>query len=126
MKYLILFIGVFVCTFHLTGQSQPQPDSVRVIHLNEVLITATRSPLALDDSPVRADVLSSEELHSGNGTSVADMLDLSGDIFIRDEGTTAGLRTVSLRGGAPEQTLILIDGARFNSAQNGLADLSLI
>jgi vitamin B12 transporter len=125
MKYFLLFVGAVTCTVQLAAQT-PAADSARVFHLHEFLITATRSPLAADDSPVRADILSAEDLQSANGASVADLLALSGDIFVRDQGTTGGLRTVSIRGGAPEHTLILVDGARFNSAQNGLADLTLL
>ena len=55
-----------------------------------------------------------------------DVLSLVPGVFVRDYGGATALQTVSLRGGSSSQSLVLIDGARFSSAQNGSADISMI
>ena len=125
MKSIVLSAAVLLLCLPAPAR-QADTASGRVVRLDEVLVTATRTPIPLEDSPVRAELLTPADIGSANGSSAADLLSLAGDCFIRDQGTTGGLRTVSLRGGAPEQTLILIDGTRINSAENGLTDLSLI
>lgn len=55
-----------------------------------------------------------------------DVLSLVPGVFVRDYGGANALQTVSFRGGSSSQALVLIDGARLSSAQNGSADISLI
>ena len=47
-------------------------------------------------------------------------------LFVQDYGGIGGLKTVSIRGGSSAQSLTLLNGVRFNSAQNGQMDLSVI
>lgn len=47
-------------------------------------------------------------------------------LFVKDYGGVGGMKSVSLRGGSAAQTLILVDGLTWNSAQNGQIDLQTI
>lgn len=47
-------------------------------------------------------------------------------LYVRDHGGLGGLRTVSIRGGSAAQSLVLVDGFRWNSSQSGSADLGWI
>ena len=47
-------------------------------------------------------------------------------LYVRDYGGIGGLRSVSIRGGSSAQSLVLVDGFRWNSAQNGGVDLSWV
>ncbi len=47
-------------------------------------------------------------------------------VFVRDYGGLGGLQLVSLRGGSSAQSLVMLDGARLSSAQNGSIDLASI
>jgi len=47
-------------------------------------------------------------------------------LSVRNYGGAGGLKTISLRGGSSAQTLVLLDGIRLNSAQNGQVDLAMI
>lgn len=55
-----------------------------------------------------------------------DVLVLVPGVFVRDYGGASALQTVSFRGGSSSQALVMLDGARFSSAQNGSADISMI
>jgi outer membrane cobalamin receptor len=45
-------------------------------------------------------------------------------VFVKDYGGVGGLQLVSMRGGSSAQALVMLDGARMSSAQNGSIDLS--
>ncbi|MFT5335366.1 MAG: iron complex outermembrane receptor protein, partial [Halioglobus sp.] len=86
--------------------------------LEEVIITGTRSLKArsASDSPVPVDVLSSEEFNSmGNVADITDNLKSLVPSFTATPATGDGsafIRPTSLRGMAPDQTLVLVNGKR--------------
>jgi outer membrane cobalamin receptor len=59
------------------------------------------------------------------GTSLGDLLSLVPGIFVKDYGGTSGLKTISQRGFGAEHTLVLLNGMRISSLQNGLLDLGV-
>jgi len=58
--------------------------------------------------------------------SLVSVLPLIPGVFVRDYGGLGGLQTFSIRGGSAQQSLVMIDGARMSSAQNGTVDLGMI
>lgn len=47
-------------------------------------------------------------------------------VYIRDYSGVGGVKTISIRGFSSPNTLVMIDGVRINSAQNGTFDLNLL
>ncbi|MGQ9819687.1 MAG: TonB-dependent receptor plug domain-containing protein [Candidatus Kapaibacteriales bacterium] len=47
-------------------------------------------------------------------------------VYIRDYSGIGGVKTVTIRGFSSPNTLIMVDGVRINSAQNGTFDLNLL
>ena len=86
--------------------------------LEEVIVTGTRSQKArtVSDSPVPVDVLNSEEFNSfGNNADITDNLKSLIPSYTATPATGDGsafIRPTSLRGMAPDQTLILVNGKR--------------
>lgn len=86
--------------------------------LEEVIVTGTRSQKArtVADSPVPVDVLSSEEFNSlGNNADITDNLKALVPSYTATPATGDGsafIRPTSLRGMAPDQTLVLVNGKR--------------
>ena len=117
---------VFLCAIVLarTGFGQ-NPDSSRYV-LPEVIVTATRSEDLAKRIPSPVSVISHEEIRSRPGSLVAAGLSGVPGVFIRSYGGPNSLQTISLRGMAAEHTLVLLDGQRLNSAQNGLVDMGLL
>jgi outer membrane cobalamin receptor len=101
-------------------------DSTRTYRADEVVVTATRSNIQPKDSPSPVQVITTEDIQRTNGSSVADILRSSESIFVKDQGPTASLKTVSFRGMASEHILVLLDGTRINNFQNGSVDFSLL
>ncbi len=60
------------------------------------------------------------------GRSVDAVLSDEAGLFVRDVGGSGGVKTVSIRGSAANQTVVVYNGIRVNSMQNGLADLGLL
>lgn len=58
--------------------------------------------------------------------TISDVLQVVPGLHVRQYGGLGGLRTVSVRGAGAAQTLVLFDGIRMSSVQNGTVDLGLI
>ncbi|MGB5875727.1 MAG: TonB-dependent receptor [Bacteroidota bacterium] len=97
-----------------------------VYPLPEVVVTATRIRASASSSPNSVVVLSQNDLLSKPGSLLANSLQGIPGLFVRSYGGGASLRSISVRGMAPEHTLLLLDGQRVNSFQNGQVDLGVI
>jgi vitamin B12 transporter len=71
-------------------------------------------------------ILDSSVISRAGARQVNEILSFSPGLFVRDYGGLGGIKTVSLRGAAASQTLVLIDGMRINSTQNGSIDLGTL
>lgn len=81
------------------------------LHLNEVTVTATRTPKLLKDAPVITRVITAEEITKINAATVKDLLEteLPGLEFTREmDGQTA----IRMQGMSGKYVLFLIDGER--------------
>ncbi|MEK6570129.1 MAG: TonB-dependent receptor plug domain-containing protein, partial [Bacteroidota bacterium] len=101
-------------------------DTTRTYRLGEVVVTATRSLISVKDSPTAVEVIDLRQVQNANGNTVADVLQTYSSVFLKNYGGSAALKTVSLRGTASEHLLVLVNGNRLNSFQNGLVDFSLL
>ncbi|HET7230649.1 MAG TPA: TonB-dependent receptor, partial [Longimicrobium sp.] len=89
-------------------------------------------PVALQTLRVTADaslaagtMVSREEIEASGARTAADVVERAGGVVIRSTGPT-GERTVSIRGSAADQVLVLVDGAPLNDPVTGEADLSVV
>ncbi|MDX1419221.1 MAG: TonB-dependent receptor [Rubricoccaceae bacterium] len=103
------------------GLAQPAPPDTT---LPAVTVTAARVPVPTRDAPARVTVLDRAAVEATGAVSVADVLERRASGFVRRYG--GGLATMSLRGAASAQTLLLLDGRRLTDPQLGPLDLSLL
>ncbi len=94
--------------------------------LKEIVVTATRGNALLATVPSGVTLISRSTIEAAPGTLLSSALDGVTGLAIRSYGGGASVQTISLRGLPPEHTLVLVDGQRYNSFQNGLADFGLI
>jgi outer membrane receptor for ferrienterochelin and colicins len=93
-----------------------------LIQLKGVTVSAYRSPTPADRSgPVS--VIEGTDLLARGRTSVAEVIAGTPAVVIQDYGN---LSTIALRGATSEQTLVLLDGVKLNSAQDNLVDVSTL
>jgi outer membrane cobalamin receptor len=96
-----------------------RPSSVR---LDGISVSAFRTPSPLERSgPVS--IIERRNAGANGRLSLAELLWLSPSVISKDYGN---LTTIGLRGANTEQTLILLDGVRLNSAQDNLFDLTTL
>ena len=90
----------------------------------EVRVTASRilSNSLAEFSPNT--IIDKETLSRTGNLQISEALIYQPGLFIKDYGGMGGMKTVSVRGSAANQTLIMLNGIRLNSNQNGMIDLS--
>jgi vitamin B12 transporter len=94
-------------------------DTVK--NLNEVVVTATRSPKKLSDIGRNVTVITSAQINQSQGRTVPDLINTVAGITYSGANNNRGLSSdVYLRGASAGNTLILVDGFPVNDA-SGIA-----
>lgn len=100
---------------------------MRVYRRDSAIVVTAASWLgdATGAGPARS-VLTREVIDRMAPLSLSATMALFPGVFVKDYGGIGGLQLVSLRGGSSAQALVLLDGARLSSAQNGSVDMTSI
>ena len=102
-------------------------DSTRPSYeLGEVTVTATRSEMLVSSAPSAVTVIPESQIEAMPGGLVGDAINGTTGLFLRSYGGLGALQTVSIRGMSSEHTLVLVDGQRYNSLQNGQSDFGIL
>ncbi|MBK0379449.1 TonB-dependent receptor plug domain-containing protein [Mucilaginibacter segetis] len=110
--FKFLATSVAGCLIHFTIQAQ---DTVKT--LNDVVVTASRSPKKLSDIGRVVTVISQEQISRSQGKSLPQLLNTIPGITFSGAQNAPGIATsLYLRGASTGNTLILIDGFPANNA----------
>jgi outer membrane receptor for ferrienterochelin and colicins len=96
-------------------------QSDTTIVLEDVVVTATRSEISLEDSPVPTEVIGKEEIEKLNLITMNDLLQQKG--FFVAPVKSGGFQ---LRGLSSEYVLVMIDGVPIAGRESGALDISNI
>lgn len=120
--------NLFLLVLFLFGSNSfcQSNDTIKTYNLENVVVTATKFETDLANSPNKIEVIDLKQINNSNGNRLPEILNNSSTVYIKSYGATPSLKTISLNGLGAEHTLILIDGVKINSFQNGQIDLSLI
>lgn len=88
--------------------------------LDEVVVTATRTPVALIDSIAPVQVLDRDEIERSQARSLPELLRGRAGIDLVNQGGAGKLTTMSIRGTESDHVLVLVDGVRMGTASAGL------
>lgn len=113
-KAIIIIIGL------LSSQVYSQ-ELDKVQSLDEVVVTATRSEILLEDSPIPTEVIGKKEIERLNLITMQDLLQAKG---IQVAPMKSG--GFQLRGLSSEYVLVMIDGVPIAGRESGALDLSNI
>ena len=91
--------------------------------LDPILVTATRTPIALQDSISPAQVIDRAEIERSQAPSLQDLLRGRAGINLNNSGGLGKQSSLFLRGTNSAHTLVLVDGVRINTGDLGLAML---
>ncbi|MEP6907424.1 MAG: TonB-dependent vitamin B12 receptor, partial [Pseudoxanthomonas sp.] len=89
--------------------------------LDQVVVTGTRTEVALEDSLVPTQVIDREEIERTQARSLPELLKGRAGINLTNQGGAGKLTSVFLRGAESDHVLVLVDGVRIGSATAGLA-----
>jgi vitamin B12 transporter len=118
-RSLLLATAAAVC-LPSAAFAQEVPDD-----LPEVVVTATRIPAIVADTP-GARVVDSATIEQRGAVFAADILSDVPGLSVTRSGAFGGVAQVRMRGATPGKTLVLVDGAPVNDAAepNGAYDVS--
>lgn len=85
----------------------------------EIVVTASRDPVAIEDSAVSATIFDADTLDALALPSAADVLRLSPGLSIATTGPRGTQTQVRIRGAEANHSLLFVDGIRFNDPAAG-------
>lgn len=121
-KFILIY---FVLPVMLLAQSSSTRDTAD-FRLDEVNIYGSRILTDKFNSVNSVQILTRKIIKNLNGNSLGDILAYQGELYIKSYGGNGSLKTISADGLGAENTAVMLNGVRLNSAQNSQYDLSLI
>jgi len=122
---IILLFSLFLCLPNLWAQEEEK--KAKELKLEEIVVTATRSPRAVKDVPSSTTVIDAKDIELSGEETIDEVLrDEVGVFVVRPSGIVSHSdSTLTLRGMTWGRTLIMIDGTPLNEpyAQNAVVDI---
>jgi iron complex outermembrane receptor protein len=122
-------LGLTCALVTLPSKSKAQQNDTSTvaerISLQDVVVTAERTPSLLTQTAKIVTVLTLEDIARRPFVSIDQALNATGSIDVRQRGGLGVQSDVSIRGGNFEQTLVLLNGVNFNDPQTGHFNLNL-
>ncbi|MFH0872389.1 MAG: TonB-dependent receptor [bacterium] len=117
LTVLTFFLGFSLGSQVLYAQEADQKEKGAEFELEEVVVTATKTPTTVREAPASVTVVTSEDLEKKNVKNLDSALRNEVGLFDRrGKGMTETVTNVQMRGFAgPERTLILFDGQPLNT-----------
>lgn len=96
------------------------------IDLNDIVVTATRTPQTRESLIADVTVIKAEEIQRAGQSTLVELLQMQPGIQISNTGGMGKQSGIFIRGTNPRHIIVLIDGMRFNSATDGSTALENI
>ena len=114
------FIFLFLILRVIVGIAQTD-----TIAIQEVIISANRSPVLHSESGRVISVIQKEEIQNSSASSIEDLLETVLNVDVRQRGTDGVQADINIRGGSVDQTLILLNGVNISDVQSGHHNLNI-
>jgi vitamin B12 transporter len=101
-------------------------DSLPQVELDEIVVTATRTPTKTSNIIAQTRVVDSKELQRYQGQSVIEVLKRQPGFNIKQDGDLGQSSNFYVRGYDSKRVLVLIDGIRYGSMSTGQPTLALL
>lgn len=124
-------IGVLLAVYTIAFENEyvsAQTDTSKVsmeYNLDEIEVSAQRSPVAFSQVARIASVITREEIEAAPVQSIQELLEYALSVDVRQRGPLGAQADISVRGGSFDQTLILINGINVSDSQTGHHSLDL-
>ena len=100
---------------------RPRMAADQAADLDEVVVTATRTAVTVDQSLAAVEVIDREQIERSQAHSLPELLRGRAGINLSNQGGAGKLTTLFLRGTESDHVLVLVDGVRIGSSTSGLA-----
>ena len=114
----------FPVIWSVTAFGEAPAETEPVIETREVVISATKTPVPVSQVTSAVEIITGEQMQQRKVKTVAEALRWAQGLAVNQSGGPGTAVDVRMRGGTPEQTLVLIDGAIVNSATLGSYDFA--
>ena len=116
MKTIILILFVLLSSHKIIAQVKPQIDdsTFKEVKLNEVVISANRSPENKKNVAQSMLILSNKKMQFLSQQTIATLLEQTGSVFVQKSQLGGG--SPIIRGFEANKVLIVVDGVRMNNA----------
>lgn len=91
--------------------------------LDDVIVTATRTPISIEDSVVPVQVIDRVQIERSQASSLQALLRGRAGLDFTNQGGAGKITSLFMRGSNSNQVLVLVDGVRIGSATNGMPTL---
>ena len=108
---LLSFTGIFTLPTIVNAQATA-PEVAQTV------VTVTDRAMPLSETAASVTILDQEFIRSTDADTAADLLRAAPFVDIAQNGASGGLTTLSIRGGKPNFTLVMIDGVPVNDITN--------
>ncbi len=99
--------------------NSPVLSQTDTIDLEEITINQTRVPKLYSELSRTIYIIDKQQISNSSNNSIEDLLQHLANVDVRSRGAAGTQSDISIRGGSFEQTLILINGVKFNDPQTG-------
>lgn len=99
-------------------------DAEPVLETREVIVSATKTEIPVKQVTSAVEVITGDQMQQRKVKTVAEALRWAQGLSVNQSGGPGTTVDVRMRGGTPEQTLVMIDGAIVNSATIGSYDFA--
>lgn len=116
---------IFILLLGGNATLMAQENNVQYYELDPVVVTGSRIPYHLSESPCSVSVITREEIAILPADNISDILKYMSGVDVRQRGAHGVQADVRIRGGSHEQTLIMIDGVNISDPQTGHHNMDL-
>ncbi len=108
------------------GEEYPPSISRSQTVVPRIVVRAASISSRVARAPQPTSIVSARELHALGGNDLSDAIARVPGVFVRSYGGLGGLKTLSLRGTSAQQSVVLIDGVRYQGTAAGPLDLGAV
>ena len=109
-----------------SGANASKPKKEEARKLEPIVVTATRIPQPLSQIGTTITVVDDSQIEAQKIGRVENVLREVPGVQVTQSGSPGAVTDVSIRGGTPSQTLVLLDGVEVNTGATGQFDFSTL
>lgn len=117
-------LGLLLPADEVFAQEVAFADQEEIVETPEVVVSATKTEAPVKQVTSAVEIITGDQMKQRNVKTVAEALRWAQGLAVFQSGGPGTIVDVRMRGGTPEQTLVLIDGAIVNSATVGTYDFA--